>query len=180
MAFSLKRNNRKSDGSSFIEMPFAIWLLLLGIVMPLICFATLGIRYNFFLNAARTAAHVAAHAKSFQQDFPPDLSSQTIASNTATTCCKAFNGVQLDAITTAIVITPVTGGAPLVQTTKLANAADEENFLYQIQVTLNGQLSPLINLPGGVFGFSIPGLTEPYPITTIAKEVSENTQGLDR
>lgn len=174
-------SSRHRQGHSLVETPFALWILIAGLVMPLICLATIGIRYTFFLNAARQAVHAAAQAKSFQQDFPPNLSSQTLAQQTATTCCKAFSGVTLNSVTTYIVITPVqAGSSPTQQTTKLSTPADEENNVYQIQVQLSGQLNPFIPLPGFVFGFKIPGLTDPYPIQTFAKEPSENTQGLSQ
>jgi hypothetical protein len=179
MAFPYPKRGRNSSGTSFVEAPVAIWILILGLVMPLIAFATIGLRYTFFLNAAHQAVHAAAQAKSFQQDFPPNLSSQTLAQQTALTCTKAFSGVILNSVTTSIVITPAqAGSAPTMQSSPLSTPADDTKFLYQIQVQLVGQLSPLIPLPTTVFGFNIPGLTAPYQIQTIAKEVSENTQGL--
>jgi hypothetical protein len=117
-----------------IEMPFALWLLILGIIMPLICLVTLGMRYTFFTNACKQAVHAAVHTQSFQQDFPPDLSAQTVANDTAKKCCQAFSGVKLNSVTTSIVVTPM----------------------------------------------SIPGLTTPYDVDTFAREVSENTQGLNK
>lgn len=146
----------------------------------MICFATIGLRYSFMLNAARQAAHAAVQAKSFEQSFGQDLSAQAAAQAMATTCCRAFSGVTLNTVTTSIVITPVQGGTPTMQDTKLNSAADEENFLYQIQVQLQGELSPLIPMPSGMFGMRVPGLTEPYPIQTLAREVCENTQGLNK
>lgn len=172
--WSAKRNR----GSSIIELPFALWIVLLGLVMPLIILATIGMRYTFLLNAAKEAVHAAAQAKSFQQDYPPDLCAQTVAQKTAKMCCQGFSGVTLNTVTTSIVITPVSG-TPSTQTTKLAAPASEDGNVYQIQVQLDGAISPLVSLPGGVFGLSVPGLTQPYPITTFAKEMSENPQGLD-
>jgi hypothetical protein len=181
MRFELMNGSRSRSGSSMIELPFVLWTLFLGLLVPMICLATIGIRYTFFLNASRQAVHVAAQAKSFSQDFSPNLSAQTLAQQTATACCKGFSGVTLNAVNTSIVITPVQPGSPQIQQpTKLSSPADEENFLYQIQVQLIGQSDPFIPLPQGVFGFKIPGLTDPYPIQTTAKEPSENTQGLNQ
>ena len=148
--------------------------------MPLICLVTLGMRYTFFTNACKQAVHAAVHTQSFQQDFPPELSAQTTANETAKKCCQAFSGVKLNTVKTSIVVTPITGGASAEEPGKLASAADEEKFLYQIQVRMSGQLYPIVDLPQGVLGISIPGLTMPYAVDTFAREVSENTQGLNK
>ncbi|HEY9714456.1 MAG TPA: hypothetical protein V6C72_13375 [Chroococcales cyanobacterium] len=171
---------KRETGSAFLDIPFALWILILGIFMPLICFATIGLRYTFFMNAANQAAHAASHAKSFEQDFPPNMSSQTIAREIAQKACQAFAGIKLNSVTTYIVITPVAAGSsPSQQASKLSTPADEENNLYQIQVRLSGEINPFIPLPTGVFGYKIPGLTNPYPVDLFAKEPSENTQGLN-
>lgn len=162
-----------------IETPLVLWILIFGMIMPTIALATMGIRYAFFLNAARLAVHSAAQAKSFQKDFPPDLSAQTRAQQTAKTSCESFSGVTLNTVTTSIVVTPVAAGEPIAQTAKLAGPAFEENNLYQLQVKLDGQLNPLVPVPSGVVGINVPGLTAPYPVQTSAKEVSENPQGLN-
>lgn len=179
--FAWTNKHRNGAGSSFIELPLAIWLLVFGMMLPIICAVTIGIRYMLFLNAARQAVHAAAHTQSFEKDFPPDPSAQSLARDTAIRCCQGFSGVKLNDIETSIVVTPVGGfGAPMVQVHKLSSAADEENFLYQIQVRLSGELSPLMPVSDSVFGLRIPGLTAPYVIETWAKEVSEDTQGLNK
>lgn len=162
-----------------VETPFLLWILIVGLIMPIIALATMGIRYAFFLNAAQLAVHAAAQAKSFQQDYPPDMSAQTRAQQMARTSCESFKGVTLNTVTTSIVITPVAAGAASAQTTKLTGPAFEENNIYQIQVLLDGELNPIIPVPSGTLGINVPGLTAPYPVQTTAKAVSENPQGLN-
>lgn len=168
-----------AKGHTLVEMPFVMWTLLLGLVLPLIVLASMGMRYSFFLNAAREAVHAAAQCKSFQQDYPPDISTVNTAQQKATEAVKAFSGLTLNSVTTSILTSPIGGGSVTSQTTKLAAAADEEKNVYQIQVQLQGQIDPVLKLPSGVLG-DIPGLSAPFRIQTIAKEAAENTQGLNR
>lgn len=174
------RSPRLPEGSTFIETPLALWIVIVCLIIPMIVLATAGIRYAFFLNAAQQAVRAAAQAKTFQQDFPPDFSATTLAQRTAQTACQAFSGVTLNSVTTSIVITPVSAGSPSTQTSKLSQPASEQTNLYQIQVQLVGQINPLVPLPVAAFGIHIPALTDPYPIQTYAKAVAENTQGLDQ
>ncbi|MBX9685582.1 MAG: hypothetical protein K2X27_02700, partial [Candidatus Obscuribacterales bacterium] len=88
-------------------------------------------------------------------------------------------GVNFDAsnVDVAIIGTPIkTTVQPLRSADKLA-VVNTKDYLYQIEVTVNGTVEPLVTLSDSIFG-KVPGLTIPMPITASYRQFSEHPQGL--
>lgn len=79
-------------------------------------------------------------------------------------------------LTTNVISGQQTKGA---SQTPLAQAADIQNNIYDIQVEMNGQIDPLIAFSHDYFG-DVPGLTIPFPITVRSQYTSEVPQGLNQ
>lgn len=182
------RYRRRRHGNSMIELPLALWIILVCLALPLIMLATMAIRYGFFWNAAREAAQNAAKCQTFLVD---DASAGMISSvNTArfwaVRSAQSFTGITLGPIPgngcqVFILWTDVggtTGNQPA--DTPLGAAADPTNFVYTIQVQLTGSFDPLLPMPGGIFGFGVPGLTAPAPVMVLSTAGSEVPQGLNK
>jgi hypothetical protein len=178
----------RSRGTSMAEMPMALWLMVMCIAFPLIILVTMSIRYGLFWNAAREAVQKAAQCQTYQIDPPATIggsSSVNTAQQVTAQACASISGISLvSPAQVYIVQVPLaTAGASGSSTsigpnTKLTGPADCDNYIYQLQVILKGQIAPLVPLPVGVFG-PIPGLTMPFPITVKAQQQVEDVQSLN-
>jgi hypothetical protein len=167
------------------EMPMALWVMVVCIAFPMIVMVTLSIRFGLFWNAAREAVKQAAQCQTYEVDPPASIGGQS-AVNTAqqvtNQALSTFSGITLVA-PAQVYIVQVPLGAPGTTTligpgTKLTAPADSDNYIYQIQVILQGQIAPLVPLNASVFGV-IPGLTAPFPVSVKAQQQVENMQGLN-
>lgn len=171
---------RTHRGTMIAEFAPTLWLMFFAFVFPLIAIATIGVRFGFFLNAARLAAMSACQCKSFQANVSStQLSALNTASAIASQSCAGFSGVTLTSTVTNIVVFNFSTSKVTRQSTALTTAADTSANSYNIEVVLSGQIAPLIPCPKSFFG-TIPGLTA--PITTFARSsmFAENPQGLNQ
>ena len=58
-------NDYRTAGSVLAEMPVALWILFVGIGLPLIVAITIALRYGLFWQAARQAAQSCCQAQTF-------------------------------------------------------------------------------------------------------------------
>lgn len=167
-------------GTSMVEMPIALWIMVL-LCFPLLILATEALRFGFFWNACREAAQQAAKCQTFQVNSSTGPSSVTVATQWAAKATQAFNGLTLNAVKVYIVTTDVTSqqstASPNGQ--KLQAAADVTNNIYAIRVELDGQIDPLVSGFQGVFG-PVPGLTGPFPVMVKSQYSAEVPQGLNQ
>lgn len=171
---------RQNSGSALAEFAPTLWLLFVTFLFPLIVFSTIALRYAFFLNAARLAAMNASQCKTFQANVSSSqLSAVNTANLVATQSCQGFSGVVLTTTVANIVICSLSTSQVTRQSTPLALAANTSANSYNIEVVLNGQISPLITCPKSFFG-SIPGLTAPITTFVRSSMFAENPQGLNQ
>ena len=172
---------RSNYGTTIAEFAPTMWLLLMLFTFPLIAFGTLGVRYAFFLNAARLAATSASQCKSFLTNFSAtQISAVNIANTVATQSVKGFSGITMTGITTQIAICPLAGTTVTRQTTALSKPADTTVNNYNIEVLITGQINPLIQLPSKSILGTIPGLTAPIMTSARSSVYAENPQGLNQ
>lgn len=175
-----KRHQRSLAGSTLIDFAPALWILLMGLMFPLINLATVTIRANVFTTIAQDAARDAGKAKTF---FAPLSGSQPSAVGAATTAASnvaaRFSGITISSVNTYICTTAVSTGIVSKQSTALTSPANTTSNLYQIEVRVVGQAYPLMSFSQSMFG-QIPGLTGPVNITSVARVYAENPQGLNQ
>lgn len=177
---SSRKSRRHGSGAFVAELPLVLWVLFLLLTVPLLNLATVGLRYGFFMNAAREAVHEASRAKSFQVDISPvEKSAVHRAQDEAITATGMFSEIRLDSVTTNIVITDLTTKAVTRRNLPLSQPANTSLYLYQIESVLGGRVSPLITFNSGVLGH-IPGFTEDVPVSVVAREFCEYPEGLTR
>lgn len=160
---------RSCTGSSLVELPIGIWLAVMVLFMPLLDLSLLGLRVGTIHAAARNGAREAGRADTFTQGALL-ASSKVVASLNA-----GFGGNTITKVQTAIVATPIDGGQPVKSTSPVA--ADPDNFVYQIEVLVQGTAAPLLEID--CFG-DIPGLSGPFPVTVVATEMVEHPKGLSK
>lgn len=165
------------------EMPLAMWIMILGMCLPLLMISTMTLRFGFFWNACREAAQQAARCQTFQTDTTSGPSSVTTADAVAASSTQAFTGISIvGPVNVYILQTNVNTNVSQKNASRqcLAAAADTANYIYDIQVELNGQIQPLITASSnGILG-NIPGLTGPFPVVVRAQFSSEVPQGLNQ
>lgn len=173
-------HKRSGRGTSIAEMPVALWLIVI-MCFPMIIVATATMRFGFLWNAAREAAMQASKCQTFQNDTAVGISAVNTADLWATKATAGFPGITINPpVNVYIVQTNVLSGTTTKNTSRLAlpAAADTDNNIYDILVEINGQLEPLIRVPMG--GMTIPGLTDPFPLTVRSQSTAEIPQGLNK
>lgn len=179
---SLKRNKGESSrfpsASYMVEMVVVPFVLLFALALPVMDLVTITTRVTFLFACARDAAFYAAKSKSFITDVSAkELSAKNAASKIAYMEAAGFSGVSIDSVETAILITDITTKQTTSQQVKLATAPNSDQNIYQIEVTINGRVRPLILFSNRLFG-SIPGLSDWIGVTVRSKEYCEYPQGL--
>lgn len=169
---------RREWGSLMVEMPFAFWMLIIVLTLPLLDLGTICLRYGFVVQAANDAAHAAAVADSFSADTgPQQLSAVHLAQNQAALTAGSFSHVTLDTVTTNIVITNLNNGAVTRSNKPLAQPANTSVNLYQIEALLDARVDPLVYFNVSFLPF-VPGITAPVPVHVAARRFCECPQGL--
>jgi len=182
-------------GTTIAELPAGLWIIFMGICMPLLCLILTTVRFGLFWEAAREAADAACQAQSYLATSPssspgamPQSSSIALAQNTAVNVAALFPGVTInpDDVQCFIIVTPLanTGSPNLSQAstvigpnTALTTPVDTSQNLYQERVDVSGQLAPMLSVPIVLFG-AIPGLNQPLPVKISMVRVFENPQGV--
>jgi hypothetical protein len=186
-----KKSSRLSlrmHGTSLAELPVGLWVIFVGIGMPLLCLTLTTVRFGLFLEAARQAADVAAQAQTYVNSVAPDgtsnLGSVVLAQNQAVTVASSFSGLSInpDDVKCWIVITPIattgsSSSAAFGPNTPLSTPPDPTQNLYQLRVDISGQIQPIVSMAmDGLI--SIPGLNAPMTVSASMTRVFENPPGL--
>jgi hypothetical protein len=95
----------------------------------------------------------------------------------AANSASRFTGITLTSVTTNLLVTDLSTNAVTRHATPLATQPDIDNNLYAYEVTVKGDVWPLLPFKGPIFG-GIPGLTGPMSVSITSQKMCENTQGL--
>lgn len=167
---SNNRPGRRSRGESIAELPGILILIFLGLFFPLLDLGAIAIGANHVYNAARGASERAGRANNFSQG-------QQLAKDYVATTAKSFGGLTIKSVDLALLeADKSTPNTWTLQNGPLPDAHDTANKVYQVQVTVNATVAPLLTVP---FPGTVPGLNAPIPITTTGKNFVENVDGLN-
>ena len=165
---------RRCAGSAMAEMPFVIWILLVGLLFPLMIFGSLGYRASILYFAGDSAVRRAAKAPTFTD-------ATTRAASVLTTNLTPFTGIAASTPKLSVLVKPIGGGSPTIYTSKLApGSVDTSKNLYFVISTVDADLAPLVQFNGSWMGMSIPGLTGPFHLTFNQESYAENPSGLSQ
>lgn len=170
-----KRRLKSASGSTVAEMPGAIWLFIIGMLMPLIGFVTLSFRAIILYNGVRDAAYQAAIAESYT-DAKKKAEEVLLAD-------VSVKGVKVDPNEPRVWIIEkkTSDGTEFVQKGGVfPRKVLPEDHAYYFLILVNAQVDPLVNMGGNGFWKNIPGLTGPLQITDMSYQVYvENPTGLE-
>jgi hypothetical protein len=172
------RKNRRSKGASMAELPAVLYLLFIGLVIPLLALAAFSYRISLAYFAVRNAASQAARSPT----FTAATAAATSAWNTDT---AAWNGISPVTENLYIVTHQIadagsggsTDGTESVSSTKLAQGTvnvAQNVYFYRTVCTVT--IAPWFG--GNILGMSLPVVNAPYTMTMNYEEVVENTAGL--
>src|SRR5277367_5281085 len=100
---------RLARGTTIVELPLALWIIVL-MLFTMLVLATELLRFGFFWNACREAAKQAAQCPTFQTDSFVGPSSVTTAQAWASKATTAFAGLTLLQTDTYIIQADVNSG----------------------------------------------------------------------
>jgi hypothetical protein len=161
---------RNSKGSLLAEYPAVLWMLFIGIAIPMILIASCAYRGLLFYFAVRDSCYKAAKAPSFSQ-------AQASATTTFNIEVAGWHGIS-GTETIFIMTKPLNGNPPTISSTKLpANTVNTNLNIYFIREIGNGSIQPLLST-GAFMGLNIPGLSGPFPIQIKYDTYVENPSGL--
>ncbi|MBX9571194.1 MAG: hypothetical protein K2X77_20020 [Candidatus Obscuribacterales bacterium] len=170
---------QRRSGTAIAEAPVAIWFAILALFFPLLCLATITLRYAFMVTAAHEAAYQAAVSKTFSTDVSStDLCAINSADATAKKVAGSFSGITVTNVTTRILQSDTTSNALQVHNQALNTPADTTRYVYLLETTIDGQVQPLILGHSAIFQ-DIPGLTGPMTVQVSSRKLAENPQGLN-
>jgi len=164
-----ERRVRNYRGGIIAEMPAALWLVFVGLLVPFIAMVTFGYRAALAYFAVRDATLQAAKQGTY-----------TKAAATAGTAYTKdlFGGVSNVSIVTYAVQHPLDGSAETAQASPLL-AVDSSKNLYFVRVTAVSSLAPIWNNGAGwVWGLTVPGLNAPNVRSNTYQVYFENPGGL--
>lgn len=174
-----QRANQKAQ--SIAELPSAISVFVLLLVMPMVDLSTIALRSTYIHSAARNGASYGARAKTFLVNGDKgELSVVNKAKQIAiATKQSGFHGVKFDTtdVKVAIVGAPLKAKLPPVRQSTPVKEPSPDDYLYQVEVTVNGKVEPLVKLSKDLFG-SVPGLTEDFPVVATYSAFCEEPRGL--
>lgn len=172
---------RNEHAGSIAELPVAIFILFMILLLPLIDLSVIAFRTSFIHSACQNAVHAAARAKTFKENSSTgELSSVNIAKRDAlATKSNGLAGVNFSDsdIKVFIVGTPTKQNKPPVRTEQPVAEVYQKDYLYQVEVSVSGTVDPLITLSDNLFG-QVPGLTMPFPVQATYRQFSEHPSGL--
>jgi Flp pilus assembly protein TadG len=170
---------RSKRGNLIVETPLALFVFLFLFCFPLLDLATVTLRTTFLYAAAHNAAWESARAHTYLNSLDGQPSAVQLASSSAFRTAAAFGGIQVNSVKTNIVATNINSLNQTKQTNPLALPADQSLNSYQVEVSVNGAVNPLIIYNAGGFT-NIPGLTQPMILTFTDRQYCENPQGLNK
>lgn len=175
----LPGSGRSQRGSSLLEIPVSIWLVIVVMFLPLLSLTSITLRSTLMSVALQDAIHAAAKAKNFELDSPQGKSAKSTAANTLAQRAADFSGLSIGSIDVDILQTRITNQQIQRFEEKLPQPADSTVFVYEIEGEAKGIIEPIFQMDPAIVG-SIPGLSVPFQVSYRAREIFENPQGLNR
>lgn len=192
----LSTTKYRGKGTTIAELPIGLWIIFVGIGLPLVVLVALTFRFALFWEAAREAAQSACGCQTFFSNpiFPANTQSAiNAATAAANTVASTFNGFSLSSTNLYILTTNAGSTTDIVNTfgpysvgsTSPGFVIDPDHNVYQVRVVVSGQIQPLLTVPAGILcfnsgnGISIPGLTAPIAVSASQERVFENPSGLN-
>lgn len=177
---SPKNQARHASAALTAELPLALWILFFLFTFPMIDMATMLLRYSFMVAATRDGAHAAGQARTFWTDSAPgQLSAKNAAASAVAATAAAFTEVSVSSVQAQIVSTSLTSSQVTRYSQPLGQPADTTNNLYEVEIVVKGQISPIIPMSSTTWFPVVPGLTAAIPVSVAAREYCENPQGLN-
>lgn len=187
-----RKKFRQKKGHSIAELGPALFLVLLIMILPMACLASLGIRYTLLFYAVRQAAREAAKSTQFSAN---QSALQISAINRARQIIALFaNSAGANGLTVAP--TNVHAFVDIINIgTGVANSPGQDTPIppgtpisttqnvYNVRVQVDGTVRPLFEAAGdgaGWFGVGVPGLTRPFPIRLVCAAMAERPDGLNK
>lgn len=162
---------RSTNGSLLAEMPAGLYLLFVGIALPMLVLASMFTRTFLLYQATIDSCKRAARASSYTD-------ANTKATDVFNQNAAAWNGVS-GTPTFSVLVKPLNGNPTQVKTAPLpAGSVKISENVYLARVVVNGQVEPLVPVGYTWQGMSIPGLTAAYPLTLNYVSYFENPSGL--
>ena len=185
-----RKRFRQSKGHSIAELGPALFLVLLIMVLPVACLASLGIRYTLMFYAVRQAAREASKSSQF-------ITNQSViqksAKNRALEVINLFsngtgaNGLKLIACNTYVDAMNIGTGATIrygpSAPIPAAVPVTPATIVYNYTVQVDAEVRPLFEAAGNGAGWfsgaaGVPGLTKPFPVRIISAAMVEKPDGL--
>jgi len=162
---------RATNGNLLAEMPAGLYLLFIGIGLPMLVMASMFTRSFLLYQATIDSCKKAARAASFTE-------AKTKATDVFNQNAAAWSGVS-GTPTFSVLVKPIGPGSTEVKTAPLPNGSIQvSQKVYLARVVVAGQVEPLIRIGNTWQGMSIPGLTQPYPLEVNYVSYFENPSGL--
>lgn len=173
-------NPRSNKASTLLELPVSIWMVFIVFFMPMMSLASITLKSTLLAIAVQDTVHEAARARAFATSSDEQASAKDLANTRFAEIMQAFPGLRASStVDVDILITNVNSGATTRSEEQLTQAADSNLNVYQIEVSAQGIIDPLIQGNPDLFGV-IPGFTAPAVISYSARQMFENPQGLNR
>lgn len=161
-----------------VEFPAVMYLIFIGLLVPLIGLATFGYRIAMIYFATRDACYKAAISSTFGTVSSSPPGAVANAASTWNRDVAAWHGISGNE-TIYIVQHPINGSAETLYTAKLTAAqVNTQANMYFIRLIAQCNIQPFFPTPGGWQGMAVPGLTTQFPITMKYQTYVENTSGL--
>ncbi len=184
---------RRTKGTSIAELGPALFLVLLIMILPMACLASLGIRYTLMFYAVRQAAREASKSTQF---ITNQSALQLSARNRAVQVVQLFansagaNGLRVviptGVNTYADIMNIGTGAATRYGPSSPVPGAVVINTaqnVYNYTVQVDAEVRPLFEAAGNGAGWfsgatGVPGLTKPFPVRIISAAMAERPDGM--
>lgn len=180
---AMKNISRRTVGATLAELPLALLIVLIFGGFPFIALCSITLRSTFVHLASFEAARAAAAARTFQTSEAGYGSAVREASEKVSFVLDHFSGIKLlkqsgQVAKTVIVVTELKNPQNT-QTfeSPLPPPVLTNKYLYQYQVTVKGEVEPIVHYSGGLLG-NIPGFSAPIPVTVTSTAFCENPGGL--
>jgi len=185
-----RKKIRQTRGHSIAELGPALFMILLIMILPVACLASLGIRYTLMFYAVRQASREAAKSSQFINNAS---AYQKSARNRAIEVINLFsnstgaNGLRLIAVNTFVDVANISSGAVTsygpTSPAPPGTVINTSTNVYNYRVQVDAEVRPLFEAAGngaGWFGGAagVPGLTRPFPVRIVAANMAEKPSGI--
>lgn len=169
------QGKREAIGSSMLEIPVGLMMVMVVLFIPLVSLASITLRSTIVSAVMRDAAHHAAKARTFLRPIQGEQSATEAAQSALRSSLASFPGITLTNVDVDIIACAPTTQERFEE--KLPAPADSTRFVYLLDVNATVQIAPLIQGDERLLG-PIPGITVPMTVPVSASQISEHTEGL--